>query len=405
MAVPSNFRRTVSLTPQSEGDERRSDMRGLISDNTGNLPEGVSFEDMDREFIHFMDSDLKTDINGKEVPVIILSIQRYSEFSKTWKFTDDRHKNLQMPFITVVRQPNPKEGTNYAGMYNIPGRQIYTYHKVPTVTDGRKGFDIYKVPQPTSVDITYEIRFFTNSMEDLNVFGEKVRKMFRSRQHYIYPKGYAMPVIIEGDGDESNIENFEDRRFYVILFDMVLQGFILDKKDFEVIPAIDRIVSVNEILDSNHNITERLRPPKKYPIVQTQGNVIVTDSLNTVISVVECGNRYPVSSSNVTNSGSTFSINIPATSGYTLPNITHIDSNGNEVQTPAMIPFTATTQALYQNLSDVVGNINYIGSSLNNSSTSDNSWVITRITINTDGTVFSNSAFGSWDNRYLLTYT
>jgi hypothetical protein len=41
----------------------------------------------------------------------------------------------------------------------------------------RKGFDVYKVPQPTSVDMTYEVRIFTNRMKDLNKFNRKVQKL------------------------------------------------------------------------------------------------------------------------------------------------------------------------------------------------------------------------------------
>jgi hypothetical protein len=42
----------------------------------------------------------------------------------------------------------------------------------------RKGIDLYKIPQPTSVDITYEVRLFTNRMKDLNKFNAMLLKCF-----------------------------------------------------------------------------------------------------------------------------------------------------------------------------------------------------------------------------------
>ena len=49
-----------------------------------------------------------------------------------------------------------------------------------------------------------------------------------------------MPVHLENVGDESNIDDFENRRFYVQPFEMALYGYILDEDDFEVVPTVNR---------------------------------------------------------------------------------------------------------------------------------------------------------------------
>lgn len=187
-------------------------------------------------------------INGEEVPVIFLTIQRWSEFSKTWEHSD-KFKNIKIPFITVVRQPDIQVGTEHGGYWNIPGRPSYTYMKVPTFNGNREGVDLYKIPQPTPVDITYEVRIFCNRMRDLNVMNEKVIQTFKSRQHYIFPNAHPMPVVLENITDESPIEDFESRRFYIQPFEMMVQGYILDEKDFEVKPAVDRILLMQEVVE------------------------------------------------------------------------------------------------------------------------------------------------------------
>ena len=53
-----------------------------------------------------------------KVPVIFLTLQRWSEFTKTWQFTDE-HKDIQMPFISIVRNPDIQPGQNQAGLWNI----------------------------------------------------------------------------------------------------------------------------------------------------------------------------------------------------------------------------------------------------------------------------------------------
>ncbi len=123
----------------------------------------------------------------------------------------------------------------------------YTYMKVPTWDGVRRGIDLYKIPQPTSVDLTYEVRIFTGKMKDLNKFNEKIQKTFQARQSYLNVNGHPMPLHLESIGDESNIEDFENRRFYVQMFELKLLGYILDEDDFEITPTLNRAVLSYEI--------------------------------------------------------------------------------------------------------------------------------------------------------------
>lgn len=248
MALPKGFIKNLKLSKPTVGFERRQDILDDIADQGTFLPRGVSYEDIDSSFIEFVENDLSIVIDGEKVPVIFLTLQKWSEFSKTWQHSD-KYKNVKMPFITIVRQPNPQVGTNQAGLSNIPGRNTYTYMKVPNFEGGRRGIDVYKIPQPTSVDFTYEVRLFCNRMRDLNKLNTKVHIIFQSIQHYIRVNGHPMPITLKNIGDESNIEDFNKRRFYVQPFEMLLSGYILDEESFEVIPAINRAMIMVETYD------------------------------------------------------------------------------------------------------------------------------------------------------------
>ena len=56
-----------------------------------------------------------------------------------------------------------------------------------------------------------------------------------------------MPLHLENVSDESEISDINSRRYYVQMFEMKLLGYILDENDFEVSPAITRILLMNEI--------------------------------------------------------------------------------------------------------------------------------------------------------------
>lgn len=131
MAVPKGFRKDIKIIKDSVGFERRQEILDDISAKGTYLPRGVMYEDMDKSFIEFVEKDLSLSLDGEKVPVVFLTLQRWSEFSKTWQ-NSDKFKDIKMPFITIVRQPNPQVGQNQAGLFNIPGRRTYTYLKVPT---------------------------------------------------------------------------------------------------------------------------------------------------------------------------------------------------------------------------------------------------------------------------------
>lgn len=248
--MPKGYLTNINIKNNKIGPERRQEILDDISDKGTFLPKGVLEEDMDTTFIEYLEdkNGLSISVEGEKLPVIFLTIQRWTEFTKTWKFGDE-YKNITMPFITVVRKPDIQQGQNQAGLWNIPMNHTYTYMKVPTWDGVRHGVDLYKIPQPISVDLTYEVRIFTGKMKDLNKFNRKVQKAFQSRQCYLNVNGHPMPLHLESIGDESNIEDFENRRFYVQLFEMKLLGYILDEEDFEVVPTLNRAILTNEIIE------------------------------------------------------------------------------------------------------------------------------------------------------------
>jgi len=238
MGLPKGFIKKVDFIKQNIGPEKRQDYLDDIDFKGMYLPKGVDYEDIDNSFVDFIKNDTTLIINGKKVPVLFLTITKWAEFSKTWSFSD-KFKNIEMPFITIIRQPDIQVGTSQSGNWNIPGVPLYSYIKVPNHEHGRKGIDIYKIPQPTAVDITYEVKLFCNRMKDLNNFHKTIQKTFNSRQYYIKIKGHPMPIHLEAISDESQ-KDLEKRRFYVQNFEMVVLGYILDENDFEVIPSINR---------------------------------------------------------------------------------------------------------------------------------------------------------------------
>lgn len=253
MSLPKKFLKNININPPSEGVQRRQEWLDGIADHGTYLPRGIAHEDMDKTFNDFVENDLEIAIEGEKVPVYLIGIQRWVEFVRDWGNTDE-WKNVKLPFITITRKPDAQHGENQAGWWNIPGTPTFTYMRVPTFNDGVKGFDIYKIPQPIPVDLTYEVRFFCSKMRDLNLLNRKIMRTFKSLQAYIKVNGHPMPLLLNSVGDESQIEDFESKRYYVQLYEIKLQGYLLCEEDFEVIPAITRNMTLLEVDEKISNV-------------------------------------------------------------------------------------------------------------------------------------------------------
>ena len=289
MGLPKNYRKYVNITPHKQGFEQRQSILDDIANKGTYLPKGILHEDMDNEMINYVTNEIDLSLAGEKVPVIFLSSQRWAEFSKTWQYTDI-DKNIKLPFITIVRKPDAQQGTNYAGTFNIPGRPTFTYMKIPTWDGNRKGFDIYKIPQPVSVDIMYEVRLFCNRMRDLNLMNRKMLTSFSSLEKYIKVNGHPIPLILDSIGDESSISNLEERKYYVQLFTIKMLGYLLDEDDFIITPAINRAVNFYEISEELYRASYQVNVDTKNKGICI--NILFNSGVTNVTIPIDIGAEY-----------------------------------------------------------------------------------------------------------------
>ena len=262
MALPKKIKKDISLVPQLYGPERRQELLDKINEHGTYLPKSILHEDLDRGFLDFVKEELGIVSDGKKVPVIdiLITTQNWAQFTKSWNF-NDLDKNIVPPFITTVRTPEVKYGSTPSLQYTIPNRKQFFYAMVPTWgSDGRKGMDVYTIPQPVPVDIKYSIKIICNRMRELNSFNKKVIEKFSSRQAYTVIKGHYIPIVMDDVSDESVLD-LEKRKFYMQSYSFTLQGFLIDENEFEVKPAVSRTLALFEV--DRNNI--RAKKPRQVP--------------------------------------------------------------------------------------------------------------------------------------------
>ena len=204
MGLPKKIKKNIPLTQPNTLLQRRQDLVDMINKDGTYLPKSLLHADLDKGFLDFVKEDLKVVVDGKVIPMIdiLVTTQNWSQVTETWDI-QNLDKNVEPPFISVVRIPEVKYGTNPALLYNIPNRRQYFYAQVPTWDGQRNGMDIYKIPQPVPVDISYQVKIVCNRMRELNEFNKIVLEKFASRQAYRNIKGHYIPIIQGNISDES----------------------------------------------------------------------------------------------------------------------------------------------------------------------------------------------------------
>lgn len=238
-SIPLNYPKT--LLP------RREEIKDMITKDGTYLPKSLLHADLDKGFLEFVKEKFNIVSEGKKIPVvdIIITTQNWSQFVETWDF-QNIDKNIEPPFLTIIRNPEVKYGNNPAVMYNIPNRRMYYYMEVPTWDGNRKGADIYKIPQPVPADFKYTVAIVCNRMREVNTLNQRVLETFASRQAYQVINGHYIPIINDGFADESVLE-LEKRKYYIQKYDFTMMGFLIDENEFEVFPALSRTLQVFEV--------------------------------------------------------------------------------------------------------------------------------------------------------------
>lgn len=263
--------------------DNRQALLDRITKSDSFLPDSILHDDLDSGMLDFVKDNFVVVSDGKQIPIIqkILTIQRWAEISNNWTFTD-MDGNMQLPFIAIIRKPDVQPGTHPVGQRVIPVQKTFHYMTVKTWDGNKSGADIYKIPQPIAVDISYEVIIVCNKFTDLNRFNKIAMQVFSSRQAYTTIKGHYIPILLEQISDSSPIDTLEGRRFYIQNYNMLMLGLLVDAETFEVKPAMNRFLLLTEIIDENK---------REKRVVNKDLNIIVSktvaDGNQTVFSVGE----------------------------------------------------------------------------------------------------------------------
>lgn len=246
MPLPKRLFIDKPLYQSKQLNERVDEIMAGSDENSTYLPQAVEIYNIDEGVFNLLESGalVMTGDDGL-VPVIMLGNERWAEYGKIWKHVNE-DKNLTPPFVTLKRVAE-SPGTMLGKYFTTPNKRNFTYRRIPTYENGIMGWDLYQIPEPTAIDISYEVRLFTHYITDVNNFVELFLRNYSDRQLYINVHGHYFSTLLEESSNEDTQDDMEGDRYFVKTFKLLCKGYIQNTADMKVVPTVNRIITTGEL--------------------------------------------------------------------------------------------------------------------------------------------------------------
>lgn len=213
-------------------------------ENHNYLPQGIFVEDIDLALTKFI-KDLNLSVedetgNQKTVPVVFLTQELFAERKMNWKdFRFEYGEELSRPFMAIANK-GVKQGTSPLKR-TIPAKKKFRWIKVPTFDGTMPGYSLYKIPQPTWVDVEYELIFVSHYKVDVNLFYERIlRDGYSDLQGYLNVNGHHMSSKI-ADPSQTIQEEIASEKLFQVTVPITVFGKLLDPTKFEKVNTVNKI--------------------------------------------------------------------------------------------------------------------------------------------------------------------
>lgn len=269
--------------------------------------EGVGLLEIDRTVYTWFNNKHPTVINGRKIPVIFGSWERWAQMQGNKEDENlnshrDQNGMLKLPLISINRGDVSYDSERFVkkDIHNSPDvtiikkiadapwdqdRRIPFQEKYLRNTGGGTRnwvrnapiYEVHSIPWPDFVNITYTVSFWSSYISHVNKFHEMVwQSAYPSDFSY---NGHRFRAVIDTQSDESNTQDFSDEeRIIRHTFNMNVDAYLIDKN-----PKIKISRTANQIRLQEAVIDASLLqvPGQDYPL-----------TLDAIIEAGELVHRY-----------------------------------------------------------------------------------------------------------------
>lgn len=214
--------------------------------------EDVNYEVMDWSVYNFFDKKFPLLIDGRKVPVIFATPERWAQIQRDSFLKDDKGQ-LILPAISV-RRGNTEEEINRW----VPLRpETEVRRKIPAMNPdgtqklwkGQPVYDYYFLPFPRFVNINYTITIWASYFVDINA----IQQRYLSEGYdYIFEEGiHKFSGRINSISETSNNEdNTKQERIQKVEYGILLKGYLQDVRKSKQVASVNEVIITTESIEN-----------------------------------------------------------------------------------------------------------------------------------------------------------
>lgn len=213
--------------------------------------EEISLKDIDESVVNWFKNDYPVAINGKAVPVIYATAERWAKVQKEKGFRDEKGA-LMLPLISIRRTVPTARKERYAAQgdetnFTIvkrlsenptdnnrqPAEQTIREHDELYVrTKDLPIYEVLQIPYPSFVNVDYDVVVWTSYLSHQNILDENIFKNFKGGRQWMYVDDYFFFTTLDSTTDNSNLDDFSDKeRIIKYTFKLTVHAYFIDKKE------------------------------------------------------------------------------------------------------------------------------------------------------------------------------
>jgi len=229
---------------KKRGTERVDELMSLPHARSTYLPKGVTIENVSTAFVKAFRKGGQFEFIAKSTNEIVEAIssenERFADLSKTYEKRDDEGV-LTTPILVISRSDAVKNSQTPQSRYIEAGRNNFTILEVPYFDGVDKNLELYRVPLPVAVDITFDVKLTSPYLKDHDALSELITRKFSSINTYIEVNGYPVRLLLNNVSKNEELYSKDKKQIRETIYQITSTAKLRNVDEYENITGIKQI--------------------------------------------------------------------------------------------------------------------------------------------------------------------
>lgn len=212
--------------------------------------EDITLKQIDQSVVNWFQKEFPIAIEGRTVPVIYATAERWARAQKEKGFRDESSVLIlplvsirrTVPDVMIERYVPESDETNITLIRRVATSPISENDPQPAILNNKQPDSFYQttkdnqvyetlqIPFPSFVNLDYDITVWTSFMTHQNLEQENIYRQWKGGKTWVKINNIYFFAQLKGSSDLSNLEDFSDKEKIIKYgFKLVVQAYLVDR--------------------------------------------------------------------------------------------------------------------------------------------------------------------------------